>query len=69
VNGGKGSRVAAVDIPEAADRTNAGMVDGGFILRSEFISRVMKFDSKQTLAAKRLPVSRRSRKNPRSLCA
>jgi hypothetical protein len=30
------------------DRTKAGMVEGGFILRSECISRVIKFDSKQT---------------------
>jgi hypothetical protein len=41
-------RVAAVDAPEAADRTKVGMVEGGFILRSECISRVIKFDSKQT---------------------
>jgi hypothetical protein len=40
-------RVAAVDAPEAADRTKVGMVEGGFILRSECISRVIKFDSKQ----------------------
>jgi hypothetical protein len=64
-----GEGVAAVDAPEAADRTKAGMVEGGCILRSESISRVMKFDSKHTLATKRLPASRRSRKNSHSPCA
>jgi hypothetical protein len=49
LSGGEwGEGVAAVDAPEAADRTKVGMVEGGFILRSECISRVIKFDSKQT---------------------
>jgi hypothetical protein len=51
LSGGEwGEGVAAVDAPEAADRTKAGMVKGSlsFILRSECISRVIKFDSKQT---------------------
>jgi hypothetical protein len=70
LSGGEwGEGVAAVDSPEAADRTKAGMVEGGCILRSESISRVTKFDSKQTLPTKRLPASRRSRKNCHSLCA
>jgi hypothetical protein len=70
LSGGEwGEGVAAVDAPEAADRTKAGIVEGGCILRSESISRVMKFDSKQTLATKRLPASRRRRKNYLSLCA
>jgi hypothetical protein len=37
---------AAVDALEAADRTAA--VEGGFILRDECISRIIKFDSKQS---------------------
>jgi hypothetical protein len=70
LSGGEwGEGVAAVDALEAAARTNAGMEEGGFIPRSESISRVMEFDSKQTLATKRLPASRRSRKNSHSLCA
>jgi hypothetical protein len=32
----------------AADRMRAGTVEGGFILRDECISRIIKFDSKQT---------------------
>jgi hypothetical protein len=39
--------VAAVDAFEAADRMRAGTVEGGFILRDECISRIIKFDSKQ----------------------
>jgi hypothetical protein len=42
-----GGWVAAVDAFEAADRTAVGMVEGGFILRDECISRIIKFDSKQ----------------------
>jgi hypothetical protein len=42
-----GTGVAAIDSLEAADGTKAGMVEGGFILRTECISRVIKFDSKQ----------------------
>jgi hypothetical protein len=38
---------AAVDAFEAADRMRAGTVEGGFILRDECISRIIKFDSKQ----------------------
>jgi hypothetical protein len=40
--------VAAVDAFEAADRIRAGVAEGGFILRAECISRIIKFDSKQT---------------------
>jgi hypothetical protein len=40
--------VAAVDAFGAADRMRAGAEEGGFILRYECISRVIKFDSKQT---------------------
>jgi hypothetical protein len=40
--------VAAVDAFGAADRIRAGAAKGGFILRDECISRVIKFDSKQT---------------------
>jgi hypothetical protein len=39
--------VAAVDAFGAADRIRAGAAEGGFILRDECISRVIKFDSKQ----------------------
>jgi ABC-type sugar transport system substrate-binding protein len=37
-----------VDAFGAADRIRAGAAEGGFILRDECISRVIKFDSKQT---------------------
>jgi hypothetical protein len=40
--------VAAVDAFGAADRIRAGAAEGGFILRDECMSRVIKFDSKQT---------------------
>jgi hypothetical protein len=40
--------VAAVDAFGAADRMRTGEAEGGFILRYECISRVIKFDSKQT---------------------
>jgi hypothetical protein len=40
--------VAAVDAFGAADRIRAGAAEGVFILRDECISRVIKFDSKQT---------------------
>jgi hypothetical protein len=39
--------VAAVDAFGAADRLRAGAEEGGFILRYECMSRVIKFDSKQ----------------------
>jgi hypothetical protein len=44
--------VAAVDAFEAADRMRAGTVEGGFILRDECISRIIKFDSKQKQPAR-----------------
>jgi hypothetical protein len=37
---------AAVDALEAADKITAGMVEGGFMLRSEYIGRVTNLDSK-----------------------
>jgi hypothetical protein len=37
--------VAAVDAFEAAERMREGTVEGGFILRDECISRIIKFDS------------------------
>jgi hypothetical protein len=45
--------VAAVAVFGAADRIRAGEAEGGFILRDECISRVIKFDSKQKQATSR----------------
>jgi hypothetical protein len=44
---------AAVDALEAADGSTAGMVEGGFILRAECTSRVIKFDSKRNKKQKK----------------
>jgi hypothetical protein len=44
--------VAAVDAFEAAGRIRAGVAEGGFMLRAECISRIIKFDSKQTKKTK-----------------
>jgi hypothetical protein len=48
IMGSRSSRTwgVAVNALEAANRTRAGMVEGGFILKSQCISRVIKFDSK-----------------------
>jgi hypothetical protein len=55
-----GSRGAAVDALKAADRIWAGTVEGGFILDSECISRIIKLESKQKTKAEdgdiRLPM-------------